>query len=621
MFQLKNVNIQIKHNMIIGVILLGLMISGIVAFFQISHLQSLNNTRQLVHSIERDMLKLRQHEKNFAMQLNNEHLDRFSQSYTQLESDLTHLNELLQAESLASGLITQARRSLEQYRNTVSAFGDVRSEIGLTPTTGLYGALRNAVHNVEDSAKAQDDYEVLYHMLMLRRHEKDFMLRHDTKYLDKFDKQAKALYDYIDLFSIPGLKQNLDNYVRDFKAYADGEQRAGLTPESGIRGDMNNAVETAEDTLVAMDQTLLKQIDIAYTTAFTNLSLATVAVVIGIVLLVHMVSRSIYVPLNMITRKVTQISENLDLTESVGYRSQDELGKLSHAFDRLLASLRDTVEQVNQSSSTVSDASSRLTSITEDVGKASTQQQKEIESAAKSVQGISETIRSVAEHAAQAANAVTGIHDEINDGKRIASEARDAIHNLNQDILSATGAIDQLQKDSQSIGAILEEISSIAEQTNLLALNAAIEAARAGEQGRGFAVVADEVRTLASRTQESTESIRTTITGFQNGTTDVVSTVKRSQEQAEAGIHKTQQSAEILDKIFTAMANINELNQHVATSAEQQSSASQEINRNILRISELAVSSEQQALNAANEGRSLNQLASNLTTTVNRFRT
>lgn len=621
MLDLRNFNIRAKHNLIIAVIILGLMVTAVVAYTQVGRLQALSETRLIVYASERDMLMLRRHEKDFLARLDEKYITRFNAQISQLNADLTALNASLIDQGLPSAQTEAMASALSQYQGHFNQLAETRETIGFTPQTGLYGALREAVHQIEDSAQAQNDYELLYHLLMLRRHEKDFMLRHDPKYLAKFADQAESLRAYLTLFSLDDMKPLLSRYVQDFTALADAERSAGLTENEGLRGEMRSSVHKTEEALDKMETSLIAAVDGAYTQAMTTLTLATVLVVVGIVALVHLVSRSIYRPLDQITRKVRQISEDLNLTEQVNYRSQDELGVLSGAFDNLINTLRDTVHQVAKSAGTVSGASATLTDVTEEVGKASAQQQKEIEHAAVAINEMSETIRSVAAHATEAAQSVADVHKDINSGKRIASEARDAIHSLNKDILSTTDAINQLQRDSESIGEILETISAIAEQTNLLALNAAIEAARAGEQGRGFAVVADEVRTLASRTQESTESIRKTIAGFQRGTTGVVDTVKRSQEQAQAGISKTQESAEILEKIFQAMTSINDLNTQVATSAEQQSIASQEINRNIVRISELANSSEAQARQAADEGRGLNQLAKGLTQIVTRFRT
>ena len=620
MLNLSNLNIKAKHNLIIGLIVLGLLVAGMVAFTQVSSIQDLNDTRLSVYQAERDILTLRRHEKDYFARLDDKYLKRFDEASVLLSDNLKALEKKLSARQISTAETDALIAAIGDYQSTFDQLADVRRTIGYTPTTGLYGSLRDAVHAVEDAAAKRNDYEVLYHVLMLRRHEKDFMLRRDVKYLEKFSAETTKLQALIDEHDLNDLNAGMQLYIRDFTALADAEKKAGLSENEGMLGNLRNRVHTAEESLKKMHTVLLAAVDTQFTSAVSILLISTAVIVFAIVLLVHMVSRSIYQPLGLITQKVRRISAELDLSDKVSYRSGDELGILSQAFDNLLDSLSETVRQVSGSANTVSQASGALTRVTEEVGQASTKQQQEIDHAAVAINEMSETVRTVAENASAAASAVNGVHSDITRGKQIANDARDAIQSLNNDILSTTDAINQLQRDSESIGEILEVISSIAEQTNLLALNAAIEAARAGEQGRGFAVVADEVRTLASRTQESTESIRSTIAGFQRGTAGVVTTVKRSQEQAEVGIGKSRESAEILDKIYAAMTSINDLNTQVATSATQQSVASQEINRNIIRISDLAGSSERQARHAADEGRKLRQLADQLTSAISRFR-
>ena len=230
------------------------------------------------------------------------------------------------------------------------------------------------------------------------------------------------------------------------------------------------------------------------------------------------------------------------------------------------------------------------------------------------------TIQSIAENANTAASAVNDVTAEIGRGKAVTDDARNEIERLNTEVEGATHAIEALQRNSESIGDILSTISAIAEQTNLLALNAAIEAARAGEQGRGFAVVADEVRTLASRTQESTESIRENISQFQKGTAEVVETVTRSRDRAQTGIAKVSESSEILDSIYANISNIGEMNTQVATAAKEQGFASEEINRNVVRINELAHVCHEQANQAATASGELAQLGADLQGTVQRFK-
>jgi len=333
-----------------------------------------------------------------------------------------------------------------------------------------------------------------------------------------------------------------------------------------------------------------------------------------------MVSRAIYKPVESITNQIHDISEDLDLTRHVGYKSKDEVGILSNSFDSLIESLRNTVNSVQGGAIQVAQASEEMSSITSEVGQASEQQQLEIEQAVTAINEMTATIQSIAENADSAASAVNEVTTEIGRGKQVADIARNEIERLNTEVQGATEAIEELQQNSESIGDILSTISAIAEQTNLLALNAAIEAARAGEQGRGFAVVADEVRTLASRTQESTESIRENIAQFQKGTAEVVETVGRSRDRAQSGIEKVTESGQILDSIYDNISSLNEMNIQVATASKEQGTASEEINRNVVRINELASVCGGQASQAAQASAELAELGAQLQDMVKKFK-
>ena len=399
----------------------------------------------------------------------------------------------------------------------------------------------------------------------------------------------------------------------------DKERELGLKNTEGLLGQLNEQVSVVEQSFVSLTEYLKGEIDTATAGSYQTLFVLLTIIIAAIAGLMALVSRAIYLPVQRITGKIHAIADDLDLTQIVAYKANDEVGVLSRSFDALINSLRETVQQVKQNSGAVAEASDSMADVTHEVGRASAEQQAEIESAVAAVNQMSSTIQNIANLAGSAAESVTDISHEIGRSKHSADDARQEIECLNTEVQGASDAIDELQKNSESIGEILATISAIAEQTNLLALNAAIEAARAGEQGRGFAVVADEVRTLASRTQESTESIRDNISQFQRGTASVVETVTRSRERAESGIAMVTESGNILDGIYSRISEINEMNTQVATAAEQQGLASAEINQNVERIHELANHCLDQAGNAENQSKDLAKLGIGLQHMVEKF--
>jgi len=192
---------------------------------------------------------------------------------------------------------------------------------------------------------------------------------------------------------------------------------------------------------------------------------------------------------------------------------------------------------------------------------------------------------------------------------------------LASEVENAADVIDKLRQDSENIGTVLDVIKGIAEQTNLLALNAAIEAARAGEQGRGFAVVADEVRTLASRTQESTQEIQEMIERLQSRSSDAVNVMEQGRSRAEKTVDQAAMAGDSLDAITNSVASINEMNTLIAAASEEQSSVSEEINRNVVNINSLADDSVQGAQQTTSESEALAALAQRLQDLVSQFKT
>jgi methyl-accepting chemotaxis protein len=233
---------------------------------------------------------------------------------------------------------------------------------------------------------------------------------------------------------------------------------------------------------------------------------------------------------------------------------------------------------------------------------------------------MSATVQEVARNAVEAAAAAKDADSTFDEGKQVVDRVISAIGELAGEVESAATVIQQLEVESRNIGSVLDVIKSIAEQTNLLALNAAIEAARAGEQGRGFAVVADEVRTLAGRTQESTQEIEEMISKLQSGTNNAVNVMAAGKEMTQVGVDQAAAAGEALKTINAAVAQISSMNTQIASAAEEQSSVTEEINRSIVSINEVAEQSATGAQHTAEASTDLARLADQLKNLVDRFK-
>ncbi|WP_083251450.1 methyl-accepting chemotaxis protein [Acidihalobacter yilgarnensis] len=347
-----------------------------------------------------------------------------------------------------------------------------------------------------------------------------------------------------------------------------------------------------------------------------------VAAVVGLLLSV-LLGRSITRGLRAATRALSDIAEGEgDLTrrlpEDIGGR--DEVAQLAASFNRFVGKVQALVAEVATSSQQIAGASERMSGITRMTYEGVQRQQRETEQVATAMNEMTTTVQVVARHASEAADATHEASREAGAGQAEVQRTVEVINTLASEVEKAGGVIKKLEADSVQIGTVLDVIRGIAEQTNLLALNAAIEAARAGEQGRGFAVVADEVRTLASRTQQSTEEIQGMIERLQAGARDAVTAMEGGQARAELSVDQAARAGASLGAITGAVTRINDMNLQIASAAEEQSHVAEEINRNVLTINEVAEISAEGAQQTASAGEELKGLASQLQRLVGRFR-
>ncbi|WP_437270747.1 methyl-accepting chemotaxis protein [Stutzerimonas balearica] len=340
----------------------------------------------------------------------------------------------------------------------------------------------------------------------------------------------------------------------------------------------------------------------------------------GVAVMIYTVRRVIISRITDMRHTMEAMTRDEDLSRSVTVGAHDEIGAMATAFNRMIGKFRGSLEAVAAVTQQLTDVSGRVSNVAEKTLGAVMEQRSETDMVASAMNEMSATVQEVARNASQTATASTGADNESKAGVRVASEALDGIDTLIQDIEKAAEVVRQLEADSASIDTVVGVIKGIAEQTNLLALNAAIEAARAGEQGRGFAVVADEVRTLASRTQKSTEEIQHMIEQLQQGVGNAVQAMVAAQSRARSGSDCVARAAQSLGAIADEVGTINEMNTQIATAAEQQSAVAEEINRNITTISRIADTTSADATQTSQISEELVQLAAELKRLVGQFR-
>ena len=474
---------------------------------------------------------------------------------------------------------------------------------------------------------------VLSYRLMLNRDPDT--LQKTTELFAMRNKQiddARAIY--VKLISDPAEQSAYDRYVQLLNDYRQLESRMKslsqandmneltrlLSADLQTNSDQMNVVlakliEMNTQQLNEANATATQQYSSAFTMVVTLLIIATVLTLLFAWLLTNSITRPIASALNA----AEDIAEG-DLTRTITVDGTDEAGRLLAAMLKMQAKLRDTLQRISGSATQLASAAEELNAVTDESARGLSQQNNEIEQAATAVNQMTSAVEEVARNAVSTSEASKNATTSASDGRDLVQETVSAIERMSTDVQSTSTLIGNLADESRDIGKVLDVIRGLADQTNLLALNAAIEAARAGEAGRGFAVVADEVRALAHRTQQSTSEIERMIGSIQGGTEQAVNSMRSSTERAESTLNIAKGAGLALDTINSAVVEINERNLVIASAAEEQAQVAREVDRNLVNIRDLSTQSATGANQTSAASNELSRLAVDLNGMVARFK-
>jgi len=384
-----------------------------------------------------------------------------------------------------------------------------------------------------------------------------------------------------------------------------------------IKSELDQLVETQTLSTQMISDELLENVS---NTQNAVLILLVISIIFGLAVswaMAVMITR----PLNSAVSALNDIADGEgDLTQRLEVTGRDEIAQLSTGFNKFIEKVQTIISQVAGSTSQLAAAAEEMSAVVMTTKDGIQTQRSETDLVATAMNEMVATVQEVASNANNAAGQAENANTEAMNGKQTISKTISSIEALASEVNKASGVIDGLEKDSDDIGTVLDVIQGIAEQTNLLALNAAIEAARAGEQGRGFAVVADEVRNLASRTAHSTQEIQGMIERLQKGASDAVAVMQSGTSQAEASVAQAADADKALAAITTAVADISSMNSQIAHAASQQGTVAEEINVNVNNISQVAEQSAQATEDLANASDELAKLAVDLQSIVAQFK-
>jgi methyl-accepting chemotaxis protein len=511
--------------------------------------------------------------------------------------------------------------------------------------TSAFRTMNNKVKNMTDntlpSVEAINDvaqnYRDMRALLLSHIMEQDPDLKKafGTKVTETMGKAKTAVDGYAHLVTDKTDEMNYKGLKVAFDMYIDGYNEALEASGAGKTDDataalygkvipaeqaMQQAIEKASQYNLKLQEDAAVEVDKVYTKALWIFVIVIVSAVLALSIFGFFIYRAISGPLATMEKTVERIGRELDFTQRVPVHSKDEVGSTVAAFNRLLDTLQNSFKDISSAVHGVAGQAAEMADAARQMSHSSASASEAAASMAATVEEVTVSINHVADRATEANNASRMSGQIASEGESVIGSTVTEINGIAGRVAQASEQINLLAKESANIGAVVNVIKEVADQTNLLALNAAIEAARAGEQGRGFAVVADEVRKLAERTSQSTQEIGTLIATIQRGAEAAVSSMREVVDGVESGVQKAGQAGESIQQIRERSGHVVEMVDDISHAIHEQSSASTNIAMQVERIAQMSEETNSAASHTASAAGQLRELADQMQTTVARYR-
>jgi methyl-accepting chemotaxis protein len=586
----------------------GMLLLLAIMLNQSSSQHLLGEANVTAHSISRQVVQLRNYEKNFLLRLEVKYANQHQQAVQALLQDLTKLRSELADFDINTQGIGQFEQLLQNYSTDFNKISELRVQAGLTENDGLIGEMRTAARQLEKLLLNKGELVQANLVLQLRRHEKDFQLRMTLKEQQLFATKVAQLTPMLSGDELAALQQ----YNRAFNRLVEVFQQIGLHQDDGMMDVMRASIHATEQQMLALKQQVDAELAQALSHSQTVSISCFVLLVLMLSLLLWLVSRSVIQPVRQLRSVIADIRRDQDFTRRIDPQGDDELTALSVDLNALLSDVQNLVRTVNQSLLALDQSTQQLNQSARNTSQSMQLQQSETDMVATAVTEMGATIHEIAQTTENTADKAQATNSHAVKGMEQVASTVTQVQQLSARLADAAETAVQLDADSVTIGSVLEVIRTIADQTNLLALNAAIEAARAGEQGRGFAVVADEVRMLATKTQDSTKQIELIIRALQQRSKAIVAVMQQCQQQGEQSAHQGQTAMLLLREITADVSLIMDMTTQIAAAIEEQSHVAAEVNKNVVSIRDLS----EDTLQGAKQNHEISQAVASQTADV-----
>ncbi|MDQ7050035.1 MAG: methyl-accepting chemotaxis protein [Enterobacterales bacterium] len=461
-------NLNLKNKFKLASLLLAMAIIAIILINQrtLTKVQRFDKVQIELLTLKKDMLTLRRNEKDFIARNDLKYREKFSKNSALLKQHLTQLKISVAKVELASDALTTIDTALDNYFLSFNNLVANQKELGLTHKLGLYGSLRNTAHVTENEIRKHNNQQLLADLLQLRRNEKDFMLRQDTKYLDKFNKNLKLFKQHLKSSDLSDqLKQGFGNiidfYQQDFHNFVEKSKEKGLDSSSGLRGEMRKQIHSVENTLDSLYVSLNSNVEqeLGNIERFILITEIFGAAIGGLVVLIMMwLSRSILSPIKAIGSTIKNITKQNDLSVRVDTQGEDEIAEIGQSFNHMLESIAQILFNVTHASNKVNQKTIEMSQLAENNSRDLQNQQNQTEQMATAMSQMSSTIQDVASNAVQAAQNAQNANSQSIEGKKIVDLTSETINAIAEYIKTASQSIENVAKDSERIGSVLEEI-------------------------------------------------------------------------------------------------------------------------------------------------------------------